>query len=340
MLNAEVNLEVQDTAENGDDLLRKIKAHQPDLVIADYDLPKNSRMICFRRIQLEYKTPILLLISRDHVAGDFIFQAMKVGIYDYVKIGTHTMLPQFRKIQDEIMLKVRSVMEIKNFQNRLAAETLSPRYRGQSELLAVREESDKIPRSYIVIGASTGGTKAIEYILSRIKPDLNTVILVALHLPGRFTSIFTSRLKTLTSLKVIEGKVGVRVMADKVIVAPGGKNMVLTRHMGLRSDLRIGFSEELADEFDCPSVDVLMESVAAFVGECTLGVILTGMGKDGTKGAQAILNKGGDTIAQDEASSVIYGMAKSAIEKGNIKKIISLTQIPDYINRFAEYHRI
>jgi two-component system chemotaxis response regulator CheB len=190
------------------------------------------------------------------------------------------------------------------------------------------------------MGASTGGTKAIEYIISRLKPDLNTVILVALHLPSHFTSNFTSRLKHITALKVSEGKAGAPLLAGKIIVAPGGKNMVVNRHLGLRSDLRIGFTDEPADEFDCPSVDVLMESVAELVGECTLGIILSGLGKDGSAGTRAILNKGGDTIAQDEASSAIYGMAKSAIEKGNIKKVLSLTQIPDYINRFAEYHRI
>jgi two-component system chemotaxis response regulator CheB len=116
--------------------------------------------------------------------------------------------------------------------------------------------------------------------------------------------------------------------------------MMVSQHMGLKNDWRIAFSEEPADEFDRPSVDILMKSVARLAGPKTLGVILTGMGKDGTVGTKAILNKGGETIAQDEASSAIFGMAKSAIEKGNITKVLGLSQIPDYINRFAEYHRI
>ncbi|GEO05802.1 chemotaxis response regulator protein-glutamate methylesterase [Adhaeribacter aerolatus] len=340
ILNAEVDLEVLDTAENGDDLLRKIKAEKPDLVIADYDLPKNSRLYCFRRIQQDYQIPILLLVSRDTVAEDFIFQTMKVGVYDYVKIPAHTILPQFRKIQEEILLKARAVMEIKKFQQSLAEPANKSGIGHNSEVAARRSNRYQQPRSFVVIGASTGGTKAIEYILGGIKPELKTVILVALHLPGRFTGIFSERLKRLTALKVMEGKIGTRLEAGKVIVAPGNKNMVITRHLGLRNDFRISFSEEPANEFDCPSVDILMNSVAALAGPCTLGVILTGMGKDGTIGTQTILNNGGDTVAQDEESSVIFGMAKSAIENRSIKKILNLTQIPDYINRFAEYHQI
>ncbi|WP_223816227.1 chemotaxis protein CheB [Adhaeribacter rhizoryzae] len=340
ILNAEVDLEVLDTAENGDDLLRKLKATRPDLVIADYDLPKNSRLFCFRRIKLEYQIPILLLVSRDNVAEDFIFKAMQVGVYDYVKISTHTMLPQLRQIQEEIVLKVRSVMEIKNYQQALVKPThLAHNLRFRAHRLPTKQ-LQRQPQSVVVLGASTGGAKAIEYILSRIKPDLKTVVLVALHLPVRFTGIFTARLQSLTSLKVLEGKAGMRLEAGKVIIAPGNKNMVVNQHLGQHHDFRINFSDEPADEFDCPSVDILMRSVAELAGPFTLGVILTGMGKDGTTGTQAILQNGGDTVAQDEASSAIFGMAKSAIENGNIKKILSLTQIPDYINRFAEYHQI
>jgi two-component system chemotaxis response regulator CheB len=331
---------VLDTAENGEDLLLKIKTHQPDLVIADYDLPKNNRMFCFRRINLEHRIPILLLLSRAHIAEDFIFEAYKVGVYDYVKIGTHTMLPQFRNIQTEIVQKVRSVMEVKYSQDRQANEPITINQEAKPTTVPVKKETTTLPRSYIILGASTGGTKALEYILSRLKPGLKTVVLVALHLPGRFTSIFANRLKGLTTLKVMEGKTGTTLTAGKIIVAPGDKNMILLRPLGLRSGLRIGFSTEPGDEYDCPSVDVLMQSVAELVGPCTLGVILTGMGKDGTAGTQAILQNGGYTIAQDETSSVIFGMAKSAIAAGSIKKVLSLTQIPDYINRYAEYHQI
>jgi two-component system chemotaxis response regulator CheB len=331
ILNTEIDLEVLDTAENGDDLIQKIRDHSPDLVIADYYLPKNNRMFVFRRIQHEFNIPILMIIGKEEVSADFIFEALKIGVYDYVKIANNTRVPQFRSISHEIVTKVRAVMDIKAHQ--LALKQGPP-------VLESRPPGQKEPGSLVVIGGSTGGTKALETIVRGLSQQLGAAVLVAVHLPEKFTRSFTLRLRSLTALKVVEGRVGVKLESGKIIVAPGDRNMIVTRHLGLRHDFRVAFSEEPADEFDRPSVDMLMKSVARLAGAKTLGVILSGMGKDGTLGAKAILSKGGETIAQDEASSAIFGMAKSAIEKGYINKVIGLNQIPDYINRFAEYHRI
>jgi two-component system chemotaxis response regulator CheB len=336
ILNTEIDLEVLDTAENGDDLIRKIRGHRPDLVIADYYLPKNNRMFVFRRIQHEFNIPILMIIGKDQVSPDFIFEAMKIGVYDYVQIASDTRFPQFRSIRHEIVTKVRAVMDIKAHQAALKKQELPAAYSSRVPRLAGPKE----PSCLVVIGGSTGGTKALETIVRGLSLKLSAVVLVAVHLPEKFTRSFTQRIRSLTSLKVVEGRSGVRLESGKIIVAPGDKNMMVSRHMGLKNDWRIAFSEEPADEFDRPSVDILMKSVARLAGPKVLGVILTGMGQDGTLGTKAILSKGGETIAQDEASSAIFGMAKSAIEKGSITKILGLSQIPDYINRFAEYHRI
>jgi len=339
ILNAEIDLEVLDTAENGEELIQKIKETRPDLVIADYYLPKNSRMFTFRRIQHDFDIPILMIIGKDTVSDDFIFEAMKVGVYDYVRIASHTLLPQFRNIREEIVTKARAVMDIKQHQIEITTGTIFKRDKIKPGLTNPAHNSPSAT-SYVVIGASTGGTKAIESIVKELNLNLNAAVLIALHLPERFTRTFTQRITSLTSLRVVEGKIGTKLEAGKIIIAPGDKNMIVYRHLGSKTDLRVQFSHEPASEFDRPSVDILMKSVAAEVGARTLGIILTGMGTDGTVGAKAILNKGGETIAQDEASSTIFGMAKSAIEKGGITKVLNLTQIPDYINRFAEYHKI
>jgi len=339
ILSTEVDLEVMDTAKNGEELISKIKEHSPDLIIADYNLPKNSRMFTFRRIQHDYNIPILMLVGKSNIPADFIFEVMKVGVYDYVQLANHTLVPQFRSIRDEIVAKARAVMDIKLHQLELTAGTSFKQFTGLP-VLSLPETEIKIPNSIVVIGASTGGTKAIEQIVKNLTPHLNAAVLIALHLPERFTRTFAQRLKSLTSLRVVEGKLGTKVEAGKIIIAPGDINMTIYRHLGNQNDLRVQFSTESVNEFDCPSVDVLMKSVAVAAGPQTLGIILTGMGVDGTKGAKAILDKGGETVAQDEASSTIFGMAKSAIEKGYINKVLSLHQIPDYINRFAEYHQI
>lgn len=336
ILQAEIDLEVLDTAENGDELIHKIRDYRPDLVIADYYLPKNNRMFVFRRIQQEFNIPILMIIGKEEVSDDFIFEAMKIGVYDYVKIANNTRFPQFRSISQEIVTKVRAVMDIKA-QQVAGQQVLAPHLtaRGTGRLAGSKE-----PSCLVVIGGSTGGTKALETIVRGLSARLSATVLVAVHLPEKFTRSFTLRLRSLTALKVVEGRAGLRLECGKIIVAPGDRNMVVGRHMGLKNDWRISFSQEPAEGFDCPSVDLLMKSVASLSGSRTLGVVLTGMGRDGTAGSRAIISKGGETIAQDETSSVIFGMPKSAIEKGNITKVLGLDQIPDYINRFAEYHRI
>lgn len=342
ILNTEVDLEVVDTVENGNELVKSAAQLRPDLIIADYHLPKNSRMFAFRRIKIELAIPVLLLVGNDVKNDDFIFEAMKFGVYDYVKISSQTRYPQFRSIQEEITCKVRAVMDIKNVQTAISLRQHVPVLNKTAfePFLVERSVQYKHPNSYIVIGASTGGTKAIESIVKSLSSDLGAAVLIALHLPDEFTRTFTQRIKRLTTLKVVEGKAGLRLEAGKIIIAPGDKNMMVSRNMSIKTDLRINFSHESSNEFDQPSVDILMKSVAGLVGKCTLGIILTGMGTDGTEGVKAILSEGGETIAQDEASSVIFGMAKSAIEKGYITKVLGLDQIPDYINRFAEYHRI
>jgi two-component system, chemotaxis family, protein-glutamate methylesterase/glutaminase len=333
ILQAEIDLEVVDTADNGDDLIQKISAQCPDLVIADYHLPKNQRMHVFRQIKNEFNIPILMIIGKEQVSADFIFGAMKIGVYDYVNIAGSTRFPQFRSISHEIVTKVRAVMDIKAHQMNLKQQDLPV-------ATPARAGGIKEPSCLVVIGGSTGGTKALETIISNLSHTLSAAVLVAVHLPVKFTRSFTLRIRRLTSLKVVEGRAGLKLERGKIIVAPGDKNMIVHQHLGLEHDWRVAFSEEPADEFNQPSVDVLMNSVARVAGSRTLGVILSGMGQDGTQGTRAIRNNGGETIAQDEASSAIYGMAKSAIEKGNINKVLGLGQIPDYINRFAEYHRI
>ena len=328
-----------DTARNGEELISKIKEHTPDLIIADYNLPKNSRMFTFRRIQQDYNIPILMLVGKSNIPEDFIFEAMKVGVYDYVQLANHTLVPQFRNIREEIVAKARAVIDIKLHQLEITAGKSLKQIK-RLPVLPLPEREDKNPNAIVVIGASTGGTKAIEHIVKELTPKLNAAVLIALHLPERFTRTFTLRIKSQTAMRVVEGKLGTKVEAGKIIIAPGDKNMMVYRHMGIKNDLRVQFSNETVNEFDRPSVDVLMKSVAVAAGSRTLGIILTGMGVDGTQGAKAILDKGGETLAQDEASSTIFGMAKSAIEKGAIKKVLGLNQIPGYINRFAEYHQI
>nr|WP_242693153.1 CheB methylesterase domain-containing protein [Sabulibacter ruber] len=189
------------------------------------------------------------------------------------------------------------------------------------------------PLNVVVIGASTGGSAAIEVIVRSLSVPYPTVILVAVHMPDKFTKRLARRLQKLTRWRVEEGFKGMKLSAGTIVIAPGGQNMRV-RKKTLRPD-QLTLDLEPSFAMDTPSVDILMESAAQCANSQVLGVILTGMGQDGTAGAREIMKRGGVVIAQNEESSTIFGMAKSAIENGAVHGVFALGQINSIINRFA-----
>ena len=176
----------------------------------------------------------------------------------------------------------------------------------------------------IAIGASTGGTEAICYVLKQL-PQNMPGILVVQHIPPMFSRIFAERLNHQTSFNVKEAQSGDYVEPGKVLIAPGDQHMRIKK-IGDRYKVDIFHGEKVNGH--CPSVDILFESVAKEAGKNAVGVMLTGMGYDGAKGMLAMKRKGARTIAQDEASSVVYGMPKVAFDIGAVEKQVSLTHIP------------
>nr|WP_262904720.1 CheB methylesterase domain-containing protein [Hymenobacter lucidus] len=197
------------------------------------------------------------------------------------------------------------------------------------------------PSGVAVIGGSTGGVQAIESLVRTLPATLTSAVLVAIHLPAHFTESFVNRLRRATALPVVVGQPGTALEAGKIIVAPGGQNMVVNAvSRGPWLSWHTGFTTEAASLPDEPSVDLLMQSVARTVGRNALGVVLTGLGRDGTLGAQCIRQHGGFVIAQDEASSAVFSMPKSVIQTGAANIVSPLSDIADYVGRLATQLRI
>lgn len=328
-------LEVTGLAADGEQLLDALHQQKADVVIASVDLKHNKRLFAFKRIFSECPTPIIMLVEQEQLTLELLKEAIDLGVFGIiVKPGTSTR-PAYRQIADEIRLKVLAVRESEYWHPAKRLRTLGK----ENQLMLPVEKL--VPRNatadtIIVIGASTGGTQAVEQIVRQLDSGLNAAVLVAIHLPSKFTHSYTRRLREMTELDVIEGRTGLIPKPGKVIVAPGGRNMVVHSVMGNKASLKIGFNEETDSGLDLPSVDLLMETVAQSSVKRVIGVILTGMGKDGTVGAKAILKRqGGHVIAQDKTSSAIFGMAKSAIESGNTDKVLPLAKIADYLNRYV-----
>lgn len=324
-------------AADGDELISLLKESKSDVVLLDLSLPKNNRLFTLKRISSEVATPIVLLIRKEELTLNLIQEAILAGVYAVVIKPGSKQLPDYRSISAELIHKVKAVRDVAIWDEKQRMQFIQHDVALVPEKLPVSTDAfDTI----VVIGASTGGTQAIEQIIKELNPELGVAYLIAVHLPANFTRAFAKRLQVLTPLLVKEGREGQKLRPNTIIVAPGGKNMIVKQINGNETLYTINFSDEPASSFDQPSVDLLMQSVAATDAKNVIGVILTGMGKDGTKGAGSIREKGGIVIAQDQETSAIFGMAKSAIASGTIEEVLPLSEIPHFINKYVARQRL
>ncbi|AKD04868.1 chemotaxis protein CheB [Pontibacter korlensis] len=329
-------VQVTDLAADGGELLEKLKVDKAELVVLDYDLPNNEDLLVLKRIFSEVPVPVLLLLQQEQLTLEMLKQAVELGVYGVVlKPGNSRYYTNYRSIAQEVLRKVLAVRQTELYDTQQRLKQLQQEVVFLKEASQLGRQNNSTADTVIVIGASTGGTQAVESIVKQLSPDLNASVLVALHLPQNFTRTYSERLRSLTPLKVVEGHRGVKLCPGKIIVAPGGCNMVVESIMGSRENLMVSFTDEEPVLYDQPSIDLLMRSVAQSAVKQVVGVILTGMGKDGTSGASYIRSRGGIVVAQNEETSAIFGMAKSAIDSGYINKVLPLPEIPQFLNRFV-----
>ena len=209
------------------------------------------------------------------------------------------------------------------------ADYLRLRQRAKGRNTSVHTFEAKLNYDIIVIGASTGGPSAVEYVINNIPNNLSIPIIVAQHMPERFIETFAVRLANETGLKVSVAKENEHLLPNHIYLAPGSSNIRVSKSSS--SSPVIKFVDDHYKEFNSPSIDCVFESVAKVYGKRTIGVVLTGMGKDGMEGLLRIKEAGGLTITQDEVSSVVYGMPKAAFESGAAKHQIPLQEVPNFI---------
>lgn len=193
---------------------------------------------------------------------------------------------------------------------------------------AMAETTDRV----IAIGTSTGGTQALEAVLTRL-PAVTAGIVIVQHMPEKFTTMFADRLNTLCALEVREAKDGDRVLPGRALIAPGGLHMMLKRS---GAQYYVSVADGPVVNRHKPSVDVLFRSVAQVAGRNALGVIMTGMGDDGARGMKEMHDAGAQTIAEDESTCVVFGMPKVAIDMGGVDKIVPLDRIPQEIMAYGK----
>jgi len=300
--------------------MTKIARERPDVVLLDIEMPRMDGLTFLRRIMSEDPLPVVVCSALAGRGTEVALRALEEGAVDVVQ-KPRMALHEFLSESNEMLLDTIRAAASARARRRLAIKAAAPQ--PAAPRMTVRNTSAKV----VAIGASTGGTEALREILEALPPDAPGLVIVQ-HMPEIFTAAFARRLNETCRIEVKEAADGDRVLDGRALIAPGNRHTVLQRD---GAHYRVAVQDGPLVSRHRPSVDVLFQSVAAAAGSNAIGVILTGMGNDGAAGLLDMRTAGAITLAQDEASSVVFGMPGAAIAKGAAQSIHALRMIPSVI---------
>jgi two-component system, chemotaxis family, protein-glutamate methylesterase/glutaminase len=323
-------VEVIGYAVDGEEGMRRILALKPDLVTLDIEMPRMDGFTLLRIIMSNCPTPVIVVSSRG--GDDSVFKALELGAVDFILKPTAGALDELIKIREDLHEKVRQVFNLNMSSVRKRGELL----RKSHEVDSAREIVPvPVPRkrgqeliSVVAIGASTGGPPALQSMFAALPGGIPFSIVVSQHMPSGFTRTFAERLDRTSAFEVVEACDGDQVRPGRALIAPGGKNMVFRNTDGC---VTVQITDPEPTENYLPSVDRMFQSGAEVFGSKLLGVVLTGMGTDGSLGVRAIKKAGGQVLSESEDSAVIFGMPRAAIATGMVDAIVPLEKMTDEI---------
>lgn len=319
-LEKEPDIEVIGAAADPLFALDRMKIQWPDVIVLDIEMPRMDGLTFLKKIMAEHPTPTIICSSLAETGAAATMEAMAAGALTIItkpKLGVKQFL---QDSANDLVTAVRAAAQANMRRVHPGLAAPSPKMSDIPHPVAMANTTDKV----IAIGTSTGGTQAIEALLTKL-PHATTGIVIVQHMPEKFTAMFAERLNTLCAIEVREAKDGDRVLPGRALIAPGGRHMVLKRS---GAQYVVGVSDGPLVNRHKPSVDVLFRSVAQIAGRNALGIIMTGMGDDGARGMKEMHMAGARTIAEDESTCVVFGMPKVAIDMGGVDKILPLHHIP------------
>jgi two-component system chemotaxis response regulator CheB len=296
----------------------KIKQLNPDVLTLDVEMPRMDGISFLEKIMALHPMPVVMISSLTQEGADATLRALELGAVDFIAKPAVNLQSGLLAKQSEIVSKVKAAARA-HVQRRIPL----PADGG----MAKRPPSYSSTEKVILIGASTGGVEALNHVLLQMPPD-SPAILITQHMPEQFTASFARRLDATLSIRVSEARDGERALPGHAYIAPGDRHLRLSRS-GANYICSVKGTERVSGH--CPSVDVLFHSAAESAGKNAIGVILTGMGKDGAEGLLAMRKSGARTLGQDEASCVVYGMPKVANEVGGVESEVPLAKMAQEI---------
>ncbi|UCJ17467.1 chemotaxis response regulator protein-glutamate methylesterase [Pseudomonas sp. MM211] len=313
--------------------LDKMQREWPDVIVLDVEMPRMDGITFLKKLMAERPTPVVICSTLTEKGATTTMQALSAGAVSIVTKPQASLSKFLVNASDDLVNAVKAAARanvsrlVKNkaappapVQSKLSADVILPPGQG-----AMARTTERV----VAIGTSTGGTQALEYILTRL-PRVCPALVIVQHMPERFTAAFAERLNGLCELEVLEARHGDRVVPGRALIAPGGRHLLLKRS-GAQYLVEVVDGPPVSRHK--PSVDVLFRSTARAAGANATGIIMTGMGDDGARGLREMHEAGALTLGQDEASCVVYGMPREAMKLGAVSREIPLEQIPTAILR-------
>ena len=350
LFKSQPDFEVVDIGRNGAEAVEKVKQHSPDVVTLDVEMPVMDGLTALEQIMSVKPTPVVMVSSLTKAGADATIKALSLGAVDFVAKSAGS-ISRIDEIEKDLLQKCREAAGVSGSRLRVGTVPIIKQVKLPErtpavvpEKVSVSERTLGIDRLapnvakttaisgvddwIVAIGTSTGGPRALQEVLTRLPGSLPCPTVVVQHMPPGFTKSLAERLNSLSELTVKEAADNDKLSAGTVYIAPGDFHLTLRRdasgtYVKLNKDPAIGGLR--------PAVDPMMVSVAETYGTKTVGVILTGMGHDGAKGMQAIKRLHGRTIAEDQSTSVVFGMPKAAIEAGAVDTVLPLPQVAEGI---------
>lgn len=319
MLNQEPDFEVIGTASNGKEALRATIELNPSVVVLDLIMKDYDGLYAVNEIMAKAPCPIIILSSVGNVQPQSVFEALEAGAYDFVNKPEGAFGGKVREVAQDLAQRIRQ-----------AAKTPAEQLRPSPMQINNAPHTFDAPLAYqtLLIGGSTGASSAIESMLKKMPNNFPLPIIIAQHIPESFGHSFGQRLNENTPFRCKVAQDREIIVGNTVYLAPSTHNIQLKK---LLEKVQIRFTAKRFDAYNFPSVDALFLSAAEVYAEQNIAVLLSGMGKDGAIGMQALKQKGSFTIAQDEASSVVFGMPRAAIELGAVHSVLPLKEIPNFV---------
>ncbi len=328
ILEASPDIEIIGKAKNGQEAIEKITSLRPDVVTMDVEMPVLDGLQALGYIMSECPTPVIMLSGAESNQADLTLTAFQYGAVDFIQKPSGNISLDMATKKDELIKKVKAAANVAVHKLGFIEEKKVNVHKKEKIEPVQRTRTKKL----IIIGSSTGGPRALQQVIPFLPSNLRAPVLIVQHMPPGFTKSLADRLNSQSMLKVREAVDGDILEIGTVYIAPGDFHMIV-KQQNINGDLRevVTLTKTEKVQGVRPSIDVLLNSVAPIFKENTLGVILTGMGSDGTNGIRKLKSEGGKVIAEDESTCVVYGMPRSIIDQKLADHVLPINKIAQSI---------